>query len=109
MVRPQVPLLAEVADKAVGSASEMELDPLNDLNDPTRPQRKIFEVEHESLSQNDVEKLMRADIEYISSIFGVEVSSLEACMPLHVSTIFTADGYSVSDAAVDKLEQGEAY
>ncbi|KAF9814078.1 hypothetical protein IEO21_05318 [Rhodonia placenta] len=59
----------------VGSASEMELDPLNDLNDPTRPQRKIFEVEHESLSQNDVEKLMRADIEYISSIFGVEMDT----------------------------------
>jgi ariadne-1 len=36
---------------------------------------KSYEVEHESLSQLDVEKLMQVDIEHISGIFGVDVRS----------------------------------
>jgi len=36
--------------------------------------RKIYEVEYDTLSQEAVEVLMLKDVEYISSVFGVDVS-----------------------------------
>ncbi|CCL98184.1 uncharacterized protein FIBRA_00178 [Fibroporia radiculosa] len=56
-------------DEDDGSASDMELD---QLHDPSRPPTKIYEVEYQSLSQSEVEKLISSDIEYISSVFGVD-------------------------------------
>lgn len=45
----------------------------DDFKVPQRAVRKAYEVEHESLPQSAVEKLMAADIEHISGIFGVDV------------------------------------
>ncbi|GBE80423.1 hypothetical protein BKA93DRAFT_828403 [Sparassis latifolia] len=60
-----------------GSASEMEIDGLNDGFD-SGSRRKVYEVDYESLSQSQVEALMKADVDHISSIFGVgpDVASL---------------------------------
>ncbi|KAI0731621.1 hypothetical protein C8Q72DRAFT_821640 [Fomitopsis betulina] len=60
-----------------GSASEMELDPLGDINEGSS-KRKVYEVDYESLSQAEVEKQMQEDVDYITSIFGVtsDVASL---------------------------------
>ncbi|KAH9949081.1 hypothetical protein B0H21DRAFT_841490 [Amylocystis lapponica] len=60
-------------EDAPGSASEMELDGLNDdFQVSGKAQHKVFEVEHESLSQGAVERLMQSDVEHISTIFGVD-------------------------------------
>ncbi|KZT04183.1 uncharacterized protein LAESUDRAFT_728418 [Laetiporus sulphureus 93-53] len=56
-----------------GSASEMELDEFNDFNSAEHPLHKIYEVEYDSLSQTDIEKMMKADIDYISEICGVDI------------------------------------
>ena len=36
---------------------------------------KVYEVEYDSLSQGDIEQMMQADVENVSNIFGVDVSS----------------------------------
>ncbi|KZT04182.1 uncharacterized protein LAESUDRAFT_682939 [Laetiporus sulphureus 93-53] len=54
------------------SASEMELDAFNDFSSQEHPHHKIYEVEYDSLSQTDIEKMMKADIDYISEICGVD-------------------------------------
>ncbi|PCH35948.1 hypothetical protein WOLCODRAFT_140135 [Wolfiporia cocos MD-104 SS10] len=54
-----------------GSASEMELDGTADY-DPSRPSRKLYEVDYDTLTQEDVGRLMIADVENISGIFGVD-------------------------------------
>jgi len=61
-------------DEEDESASDMELDPLSDFGEPGR-QRKLYEVDYSSLSQYDIDKLMQSDIEYISSVFGVDPDS----------------------------------
>ena len=56
------------------SASDVEGDGFgDDFRVVSQSERKIYEVEHTSLSQPDVEKLMRSDVDHISGIFGVEV------------------------------------
>ena len=40
---------------------------------PSSSKRKIYEVEFDTLPQEAVEGLIRKDVEYISSILGVEV------------------------------------
>ena len=49
------------------------MDFADDFKIPKQPQRKAYEIEHESLSQQAVEKLMTADVDHISGIFGVDV------------------------------------
>jgi len=51
----------------------MDMDFADDFKIPKQPQRKAYEIEHESLSQQAVEKLMTADVDHISGIFGVDV------------------------------------
>ncbi|OBZ70843.1 Heat shock protein hsp88 [Grifola frondosa] len=56
-----------------GSASEIEIDILNDdFKTSGKSLRKVYEVEHSSLSQSAVEELMKRDVDYISSVFGVD-------------------------------------
>ncbi|KAL4244137.1 RBR-type E3 ubiquitin transferase [Abortiporus biennis] len=65
-----------MADEDDESASDMELDGFNDV--PVKSKLKSYEVEHISLSQPQVEKLMKTDVDHISGIFGVdaEIASL---------------------------------
>lgn len=49
----------------------MELDA---FNVSSKGKQKGYEVDYTTLSQRDVEALMREDIEHISGIFGVEAS-----------------------------------
>lgn len=53
----------------------MDTDAYNDdFKVATGVQRKSYEIEHESLSQSAVEKLMQQDVEHICGILGVDVS-----------------------------------
>ena len=55
----------------------MDMDTFgDDFKVPQRAVRKAYEVEHEALPQFAVEKLMAADVEHISGIFGVDVCFL---------------------------------
>jgi hypothetical protein len=45
----------------------------DDFRVPGKAKSKSYEVEYESLTHTAVEKLMQADIEHISGIFGVDV------------------------------------
>lgn len=55
----------------------MDMDTFgDDFKVPQRAVRKAYEVEHEPLPQSAVEKLMAADVEHISGIFGVDVCGL---------------------------------
>ena len=72
-----------------GSASsddDMDMDAFNDdFKVPSKGKRKSYEIDYETLTQSMVEKLMAADIEHISGIFGVDV-----CIPssfVHFVTI----------------------
>ena len=69
----------------VGSASDIEVDGFgDDFRVATRGDQKVYEVDHSSLSQPDVERIMQTDVDHISGIFGVEV-----CLsgPLYPSVI----------------------
>ena len=56
------------------SEDEMEVDAFGgSLAEPTSNKRKIYDVEFESLTQTDVEALIRKDVEHICSIFGITV------------------------------------
>ncbi|KAN0091463.1 hypothetical protein V8E55_005029 [Tylopilus felleus] len=58
------------------SDDEMDMDTFgDDFKVPQRAVRKAYEVDHESLPQAAVEKLMAADVEHISGIFGVDAST----------------------------------
>ncbi|KAH9892426.1 hypothetical protein C8Q73DRAFT_649040 [Cubamyces lactineus] len=76
----------EMADaEEDGSASEIEVDGFGgDFKVAVRNERKIYEVEYSPLSQPDVERIMQADIDHISSIFGVE-SSTAAILLRHLN------------------------
>ena len=72
--------LFRVSDRScAGSAiSEDDMDGIDTYRDDFAPQpssskRKIYEVEFDTLPQEAVEGLIRKDVEYISSILGVEV------------------------------------
>ncbi|PIL29670.1 hypothetical protein GSI_08108 [Ganoderma sinense ZZ0214-1] len=56
-----------------GSASEIEVDGFaDDFKVGNSSGLKVYEVEHSSLSQHQVEKIMAAEVDHISNIFGVE-------------------------------------
>jgi hypothetical protein len=61
-----------------GSASSEEDIELDDVDDDdikvASEARKTYEVDYKPLTHQQVKDLMVADIEYISTIFGVEVS-----------------------------------
>jgi ariadne-1 len=58
------------------SDDDVDMDGFNDDFKVTssKGKRKSYEIDYESLSQTDVEKLMSQDIDHISGIFGVDVS-----------------------------------
>jgi ariadne-1 len=65
-----------IADNIAGSApsdDDMDMEFADDFKVPQHSPRKAYEIEHESLSQQEVEKLSAADVDHISSIFGVDV------------------------------------
>jgi hypothetical protein len=51
----------------------MDMEFADDFKVPLHPPRKAYEIDHESLSQQAVEKLMTSDVDHISGIFGVNV------------------------------------
>lgn len=55
------------------SASDIEVDGFGDDFKVGRSDRKVYDVEHTSLSQHEIEKIMQTDVDHISGIFGVEV------------------------------------
>ena len=52
----------------------MELDAYDDDIKVVPEARKTYEVDYKPLTQQDVKDLMEADIDYIKTIFGVDVS-----------------------------------
>ncbi|KAJ3532852.1 hypothetical protein NM688_g7362 [Phlebia brevispora] len=62
-------------DDEDGSASEMDVDTFDsDYKVTGKGKQKSYEVEYDSLSQADVEKMMKQDTENISGICGVDPS-----------------------------------
>ncbi|EKM54826.1 uncharacterized protein PHACADRAFT_175334 [Phanerochaete carnosa HHB-10118-sp] len=58
------------------SASEMDIDAFDaDYKPSGKGKHKVYEVEYESLSQGDIEKMMKDDVNNISGIFGVDGDS----------------------------------
>ncbi|KAI1787448.1 RING-5 domain-containing protein [Ganoderma leucocontextum] len=56
-----------------GSASEIEVDGFgDDFKVGNSSERKVYEVDYTSFSQQDVERIMTTEVEHISNIFGVE-------------------------------------
>ncbi|KAF7319644.1 RBR-type E3 ubiquitin transferase [Mycena chlorophos] len=51
----------------------MDMD--DDFKVVSKPSRKAYEIEYDSFSQSAVEKLMAADVEYITGILGVDAST----------------------------------
>lgn len=51
-----------------------------DFKTNLKKDKKVYDVDHESLSQQDIEALMQKDLGEISSIFGVDVSTLQPIM-----------------------------
>ncbi|KAI0820095.1 hypothetical protein BC628DRAFT_1423278 [Trametes gibbosa] len=65
----------EMLDAEDGSASEIEVEGFGgDFKVGARSEHKIYDVEYSSLSQPEVERIMQADMDHISTIFGVEPS-----------------------------------
>lgn len=80
IVRPSHAHSVDVVASCVDSASDMDIDAIgNDFRVPQPTACKAYEVEHESLSQLAVEKLMADDIEHICGIFGINVSTVFLC------------------------------
>ncbi len=65
----------------------MEMDAYDDDIKVVPETRKTYEVDYKPLTHQDVKDLMVADIEYISTIFGVDVSTYLTSNSLHVSVI----------------------
>jgi ariadne-1 len=60
-----------------GSApSEEDMDMDDDFKVAPKGTRKPYEIDYQSLSQSDVEKLMQQDIDHITGIFGVDVRTI---------------------------------
>lgn len=59
-------------DGSAPSDDDMDMEFADDFKVPQHSPRKAYEIEHESLSQQEVEKLSAADVDHISSIFGVD-------------------------------------
>lgn len=74
------------AHRSIGSASdeEVDMDAFNeDFKVTTKATRKSYEIPYESLTQAAIEKVMQADIEHISGIFGVDVSQMIPVYMVH--------------------------
>ena len=64
------------ADKAAGSASDLDIDTYEgDYKVSGKGKAKVYEVEFESYNQPQVEGMMKRDLDDISGIFGVDVST----------------------------------
>ena len=75
------------AYRATESASDMDVDAFDtDFRSSGRGNLKVYEVEFESHSQADIEKMMKEDVDNISSIFGVSVRFRCPNYPHGVST-----------------------
>ena len=62
----------------------MDVDPFEgSLKAAGKGRLKPYEVEHDSLSQKQIEDLMRQEVDYISGLCGVDVSIVD----LHVDRI----------------------
>ncbi|KAG6336642.1 hypothetical protein ID866_2449 [Astraeus odoratus] len=65
---------AQEDQDSASSDDDMDMDAFgDDFRVPQRAVRKACEIDHESLPQSAVEKLMSNDIEHISGIFGVDI------------------------------------
>lgn len=74
---PFTPRCWRVLIKPAGSASEMDVDTFDaDYRVPGKGKQKLYEVDFDSLSQADVVKMMKSDVESISGICGVDVSTV---------------------------------
>lgn len=65
--------------RAGSAISEDDMDAIDTYREdyavqPSSSKRKIYEVDFDTLPQEAVEDLIRKDVEYIGSIFGVDVS-----------------------------------
>ncbi|KAH7889015.1 RING-5 domain-containing protein [Phlebopus sp. FC_14] len=68
-------MMSAQEDGSAPSDDDMDMDAFgDDFKVPQRAMRKAYEIEHESLPQSAVEKLMAADVDHISGIFGVDTS-----------------------------------
>ena len=82
------------ADKAAGSASEMDVDTFDtEYKAPGKGKQKLYEVEFETLSQADVKKIMHQDVENISGICGVDVSIVTPSLLL-VTCLFICSSFT---------------
>lgn len=60
----------------------MELDGFNEeIKLPQKGKKKAYEVEYDDFTQQAVEGLMKADVDHIISLFGVDVSGLRLFLP----------------------------
>ncbi|KAF5346316.1 hypothetical protein D9758_011530 [Tetrapyrgos nigripes] len=68
----------EMIDGTQDDASEDEMD-MDDYNDDFRvdtgSKKKAYEIDYQSLTQSDVEKLMKQDIDHVVGITGVDEST----------------------------------
>ena len=56
----------------------MDVDPFEgSFKTSGKGRLKLYEVEHESLSQHQVEDLMKQEVDYISGLCGVDVSIVD--------------------------------
>ena len=60
----------------------MEIDTYDDDIKVISEARKSYEVDYKPLTHQQVQDLLAADIDYISTIFGVEVRSLSVRLRL---------------------------
>jgi ariadne-1 len=68
---------------------DMELDGFNDdFKVGAGSKRKAHEIEYASLSQQDVEQMMKADVDHICGILGVDVRVLFVYFVLYILYIY---------------------
>ena len=76
------PALGARADKAAGSASDLDVDTFDvEYKASGKGKEKLYEVEFESYNQPQVEDMMKRDLDDISGIFGVDVSTAALSLP----------------------------
>jgi len=64
-------------ERSIGSApSDEDMDFNDDFKVALKDKRKSYEIEFETLTQSQVETLKQQDIDHISGICGVDVSTL---------------------------------
>ncbi|KAL0957075.1 hypothetical protein HGRIS_003172 [Hohenbuehelia grisea] len=67
--------MMDTQDDDGASAISEDMDTMDDFKISTKPVRKSYEIDSESLSQVAVEDLMNKDVEHICGIFGVPVDT----------------------------------